>query len=156
MLLTGPLMHCRSHGATVETLKGNWMLRAVCFLGWYLRTHSRYAFGVFKKGMYHMFDGEDFQTHGKRKFEEHNERIRSLVPKDKLLELHLGDGWDPLCKFLDIPRPEVDYPTGNTIARVNKKFEKVFWVESATVGKKLGMYASVVVGVGVATWYLYA
>ena len=90
-----------------------------------------------------MFDGEDFRTHGKRKFEEHNERIRSLVPEDKLLVLSLGDGWDPLCRFLDLPRPTVDYPFGNTVFSVNKKFEKVFWVTCAAVAKKLVWYTAV-------------
>lgn len=45
---------------------------------------------------------------------DHNERIRNQVPKDNLLEFQLGkDGWPELCKFLDMPVPEGDYPRVN-------------------------------------------
>lgn len=40
--------------------------------------------------MVRMF-GENFSQDGKRKFEELNEWIRSLVPKDRLLEMRLGE-----------------------------------------------------------------
>ncbi len=36
--------------------------------------------------------------------------IRELVPKDKLLEYSVTDGWDPLCKFLGVPVPNASIP----------------------------------------------
>jgi hypothetical protein len=39
--------------------------------------------------------------------------IRGLVPKDRLLEWYVEDGWDPLCKFLGKPIPNIDFPHAN-------------------------------------------
>ncbi len=38
------------------------------------------------------------------------DKIRQSVPKDQLLEYSVTDGWDPLCKFLGVPVPDVTYP----------------------------------------------
>eukprot|EP00494_Astrolonche_serrata_P024962 UN25222 len=35
-----------------------------------------------------------------KKFEEHNEKVIKVLPKEKLLVYELGSGWEPLCKFL--------------------------------------------------------
>lgn len=32
--------------------------------------------------------------------------MRSLVPKENLLEYKMGEGWAPLCDFLEVPLPE--------------------------------------------------
>jgi hypothetical protein len=44
---------------------------------------------------------------------EHCNMIRGLVPKDKLLEWTVEDGWKPLCKFLDKPVPGEPFPHVN-------------------------------------------
>ena len=35
----------------------------------------------------------------------HNAAVQALVPKEKLLVYKIGDGWEPLCKFLGKPVP---------------------------------------------------
>ena len=35
----------------------------------------------------------------------HNAAVKALVPKEKLLIYKIGDGWEPLCKFLGKPVP---------------------------------------------------
>lgn len=40
--------------------------------------------------------------------------IRGLVPSERLLEWEVGDGWEPLCKFLGKPVPDVPFPHANT------------------------------------------
>lgn len=57
--------------------------------------------------------------------------IRGLVPKERLLEWTVEDGWEPLCEFLDKPVPEEPFPHANTAAGWHGK-------ESA-IGKKYGM-----------------
>lgn len=42
-----------------------------------------------------------------------NERVRKLIPADKLLVFTPSDGWEPLCRFLDAPVPEGDFPRSN-------------------------------------------
>ena len=48
----------------------------------------------------------DFEKNGKRRFQEYYEEIRSLVPPENLLEYKMGEGWKPLCDFLEVPVPE--------------------------------------------------
>ncbi|KAG9496089.1 hypothetical protein J7337_012665 [Fusarium musae] len=45
--------------------------------------------------------------------EKHCNMIRGLVPKDKLLEWTVEDGWGLLCKFLDKAVPDEPYPHVN-------------------------------------------
>jgi hypothetical protein len=60
--------------------------------------------------------------------------IRGLVPKERLLEWYIDDGWEPLCKFLGKPVPGVEFPhanaaTGGWKAREEQCLKK--WVEGA-------------------------
>ncbi|KAH8197791.1 hypothetical protein TruAng_008038 [Truncatella angustata] len=55
------------------------------------------------------FDG-DFPNRGKSKYQEHYDMIRNIVPKDRLLEYHVKEGWGPLCEFLDRPKPMEKFP----------------------------------------------
>ncbi|KAI7310625.1 hypothetical protein KC315_g12540 [Hortaea werneckii] len=48
----------------------------------------------------------DFEKNGKRRYREYYEEIRSIVPKERLLEYKMGEGWGPLCEFLEVPVPE--------------------------------------------------
>jgi hypothetical protein len=51
----------------------------------------------------------------KHVFQEHYDHVRSLVPKERLLEYRIGEGWEPLCEFLgeDVPDNE-EFPRGNS------------------------------------------
>ena len=48
------------------------------------------------------------------------EDVLSTVAADRLLVHNLGDGWEPLCHWLGLPVPDVDYPRGNTTEDFNK------------------------------------
>jgi len=50
------------------------------------------------------FEG-DFVNKGKDIYTRHYEEVRSLVPKDRLLEFQVKEGWEPLCEFLGEPVP---------------------------------------------------
>ncbi|KAB2575191.1 hypothetical protein DBV05_g6145 [Lasiodiplodia theobromae] len=43
----------------------------------------------------------------------HNEHIRALVPKERLLEFRVQQGWEPLCKFLGKDVPDEPFPRKN-------------------------------------------
>ncbi|PTB67733.1 hypothetical protein BBK36DRAFT_1115997 [Trichoderma citrinoviride] len=59
------------------------------------------------------FEG-DFPNRGKDVFRKHYEHVRSLVPKERLLEYKVTDGWGPLCEFLGDPIPkECPFPNVN-------------------------------------------
>ncbi len=51
------------------------------------------------------FFKDDFPNRGKEVFREHHNEVRSLVPKNNLLEFSVAEGWGPLCEFLGEPKP---------------------------------------------------
>ncbi len=54
----------------------------------------------------------------------HNAHIRKVVPKERLLEMDLQDGWEPLCKFLGKPIPDEPFPRSNEAAAVQQRFKE--------------------------------
>ncbi len=56
-------------------------------------------------------DDEDETIAG---FIRYNERVRRIIPPERLIEWHTGDGWDPICAGLDIPVPERPFPHSNS------------------------------------------
>lgn len=48
-----------------------------------------------------------------QKFKDHIEEVKAFLPQDRLLIHHAQEGWEPLCKFLEKPIPEVPYPRAN-------------------------------------------
>lgn len=42
------------------------------------------------------------------------------MPKERLLEFNAKEGWEPLCKFLDVPIPEGPYPRTNDTKSVRR------------------------------------
>jgi hypothetical protein len=47
-------------------------------------------------------------------YERHNERVRSEVPRARLIEWSPADGWGPLCTGLGVPEPAEPFPHLNT------------------------------------------
>jgi len=42
-----------------------------------------------------------------------NEEVTAKVPKEKLLRFNVKDGWEPLCRFLGLPVPDIPFPRMN-------------------------------------------
>ena len=55
--------------------------------------------------------GEDELVNG---FNAHNQAVREVIPEEQLLVFQVKDGWEPLCKFLDVPVPTEPFPRTNT------------------------------------------
>lgn len=70
-------------------------LRCLQYVSWAAGMY----YPMLKKFFDTFFEGS-FETTGKEVFKSHYEEVRSLVPKDNLLEFRVTDGWEPLCKFL--------------------------------------------------------
>ena len=47
-------------------------------------------------------------------YERHNAAVRAEVPASRLVEWQPGDGWEPLCRALDVPVPDEPFPHVNT------------------------------------------
>lgn len=65
---------------------------------------------------------EDFVEY----FNNYVENVKNKCPSDKLLVFNVKEGWEPLCKFLNVPIPKQDFPRVNDMAsfkRMNKAME---------------------------------
>jgi hypothetical protein len=49
-------------------------------------------------------------------FNAHNERVKQVVPEERLLVWEVTDGWEPLCEFLEVPVPSEPVPHINDTA----------------------------------------
>jgi hypothetical protein len=43
-------------------------------------------------------------------FEQHNQEVKDYVQADRLLVWDVKEGWEPLCRFLDIAVPTTPFP----------------------------------------------
>ena len=48
------------------------------------------------------------------------ERVKKTVPKDRLLVFSVKEGWEPLCKFLDVPVPDEPFPRVNDTKSIQR------------------------------------
>jgi hypothetical protein len=63
-------------------------------------------------------------------YDRHNERVRSTIPKERLLEWRPGDGWEPICSALGLSVPAEPFPHTNATGDF---FETVAAVQSGQV-----------------------
>ncbi len=54
------------------------------------------------------------------RYHEHVEEIKAAVPPERLLIFKVDQGWEPLCKFLDVEVPKSEFPNVNNRAEVKK------------------------------------
>ncbi|HEY5410117.1 MAG TPA: sulfotransferase, partial [Caulobacteraceae bacterium] len=45
--------------------------------------------------------------------EAHDAAVQMQVPADRLLVYRVGEGWERLCRFLDVQGPEIPFPHVN-------------------------------------------
>lgn len=90
-------------------------------------------------------------------YDEHYQLVREIVaqqPKDqnnsKLLEYNVKEDWDPLCKFLGVEHPGIEFPRGNQASVFVKRFEKALLVTLSAILLRLGVLAG---GVGF-VWFV--
>lgn len=68
-------------------------------------------------------------------YEEHNRRVKEIIPSERLLEYKIEQGWTPLCEFLNIGNSECPtdpFPRSNsaTSLRAQAVSATLFWVFS--------------------------
>jgi hypothetical protein len=53
----------------------------------------------------------------------HEDYLRRVVPADRLYFYNVKDGWEPLCKILGCPVPDIPFPHSNEIAAMRKHWD---------------------------------
>ncbi len=77
-------------------------------------------------------------------FERHNEAVRRYVPPERLLVFDVKQGWEPLCRFLDVEVPDGPFPYLNDAKLIQRSLRYGPWVLLALVAAAV---AAVVVAV---------
>jgi Sulfotransferase domain len=54
-------------------------------------------------------------------FQRHNERVERICEPHRLLIYEVSKGWEPLCKFLNVPVPDTPLPRENSIEDFQKR-----------------------------------
>ena len=87
-------------------------------------------------------------------FLKHNQHIRDVVPKEKLLVWHPKDGWDPLCSFLGKPVPAEPLPKVNEGMFTAQIFQYLVFLRLVEFGKAL-LKVAVPAAVAAGGWWWY-
>ncbi|OCT49273.1 NAD dependent epimerase/dehydratase [Cladophialophora carrionii] len=64
----------------------------------------------------------DWGSVGPHMYRLHNQQVHDLVPKDRLLEYNVKQGWEPLCRFLEVDVPDAPFPMLNEGASIKAIF----------------------------------
>jgi hypothetical protein len=54
----------------------------------------------------------------------HEEHLKEAVPAEKLFWYHVKEGWEPLCKFLNVPIPDRPFPHNNSKSDAEKSWQR--------------------------------
>lgn len=69
------------------------------------------------------------ERNARARYDEHYSWVRANLPKERLLEYRLGDGWEPLCAFLDVDVPEGPFPRVNDKAQHKARTDaRLLWL----------------------------
>lgn len=65
---------------------------------------------IWKKYFENKFKDKNYAI---KKFNNHIEAVKKNIPEHRLLIFHAKEGWDPLCKFLNVEVPSEPFPNTN-------------------------------------------
>ena len=84
-----------------------------------VRAHAQWSSELIWQGVFggRMHD----RAHVIDTYERHNRHVIENVPPEQLLVFRASEGWEPLCRFLDVPEPSEPFPRVNTRAEVSAR-----------------------------------
>lgn len=88
---------------------------------------------------------DEARNNARAAYDRHHREITELVPPEQLLTLRLAEGWEPLCKFLGKPVPDVEFPRVNEAAALKARIQKKI---KDDMTKAAGVLAPYAVGIG--------
>jgi len=91
---------------------------------------------------------QEYRELAVKRFKEHNEYIRSIVPKENLLVFQAQDGWEPLCEFLGEKVPDEPYPRTWDKDQLAKEAAMLWWIGVGSAVLQIVGPVGVAVGVG--------
>ena len=103
-------------------------------------------------GLFRAKNVEEIRQNARATYDRHHEEIRALVPKERLLEYRMGDGWEPICEFLDKEVPDIEFPWVNETEELKKRIKEVATKNALDALKKIAPWAVGLASVGFAAY----
>jgi hypothetical protein len=82
-------------------------------------TWSRMVRRIIAEGTFGYRTGD--REHAIAVFQRHNDEVQRTIPPERLLVYEVGQGWEPLCRFLGVAIPDTPYPRENTAEAFNAR-----------------------------------
>ncbi|KAJ3272357.1 hypothetical protein HK104_004489, partial [Borealophlyctis nickersoniae] len=64
------------------------------------------------------------KSHAIDVYNAHIQDVISTVPPAQLLVFHVSEGWDPLCEFLGVEKPDVPFPHANEASEMIRRLKE--------------------------------
>lgn len=90
----------------------------------------------------------------KRRFDEHYEHVRRIVPRDRLYEKDITEGWEGMCRFLGKPVPSVLFPRTNDREEFSQSMRVMVQAGVARITRIALKWLGLALGLGPAAWML--
>jgi Sulfotransferase domain len=72
------------------------------------------------------FDGRfEDKAHAIEVYNRHNQAVRDAIDPGRLLVFEARQGWEPLCRFLDVPMPDEPFPHLNDTATITAMMKQM-------------------------------
>ncbi len=127
------------YDSTVETIYQTvtlkWLPKVLPPLGLFIRMVNDIIWdGVFNGRFLH-------RPHAIQKFEQHNAAVQQTIPPERLLVFSVKDGWEPLCKFLQVPIPNIPFPHANSRRQIKRAIGSLYLIERLAPWLTIGLIA---------------
>ena len=85
-----------------------------------------------------VFEGKfEDKAYAEKVFHAHIEKVKAVIPPERLLVMEVKDGWEPLCAFLGCEVPDTPFPHVNETADFVKRIrmmKMLGWMPWVTLG----------------------
>ncbi|KJS04647.1 MAG: hypothetical protein VR73_14130 [Gammaproteobacteria bacterium BRH_c0] len=90
----------------------------------------RRAFPVFQFADKTVWQGQfggrfEDRDHAIAVYEAHNREVKTHVPASQLLVYDVREGWEPLCRFLNVPVPDAPFPSSNNKEEFSRRVNQL-------------------------------
>ena len=96
----------------------SWVIKVAANFGFPLRRFDEMFNKVILRDCFH---GNWSKENIIKCYKDHIQHVKETCPKDQLLVFEVSEGWEPLCKFLNKPVPDVPFPRVNDTEDFQRK-----------------------------------
>lgn len=104
------------------------------------------------RGFFRGRNEEECRRNSREAFHRHNKMVQDMVSPDNLLVYRIGEGWEPICRFLDKPVPNVEFPWVNEAVVFRKRCRRRGWAHLFLLIKVLIFWVLALASVGFFIW----